>query len=96
MVASPVASAGEQDVHLEAQAFARRVAAHLAEALQQKRFDALRIVAAPRFLGYLRKELDAQVKATVSDELSKDLIHEGNAALGKRLFGAGAGANGGS
>ena len=92
---SPVASAGEDDVHLEAQAFARRVAARLAEALQQKRFDELRIVAAPRFLGYLRKELDAHVKATVSDELSKDLIHEGNGALSKRLFGAEAGANGG-
>jgi protein required for attachment to host cells len=84
---SITASAGEEDQHLEAQSFARRVAAHLAAALQQKRFDELRVVAAPRFLGYLRKELDAHVKATVSDELSKDLIHEGNGALAKRLFG---------
>jgi protein required for attachment to host cells len=89
---SPVTSAGEQDLHLEAQAFARRVAAHLADALRQKRFDELRIVAAPRFLGYLRKEIDANVKATVTDELSKDLIHEGNSALSKRLFGAQGGA----
>jgi len=92
---SVTASAGEDETHLEAQAFARRVAAHLAEALRQKRFDELRIVAAPRFLGYLRKELDAHVKATVSDELSKDLIHEGNDALSKRLFGAQAAASGG-
>jgi protein required for attachment to host cells len=84
---SVTASAGEENEHLEAQAFARRVAAHLAEALRHKRFDELRIVAAPRFLGHLRKELDAQVKATVSEELSKDLIHEGNDALSKRLFG---------
>ncbi len=66
--------------------FARRLAAHLAEALRQKRFDELRIVAAPRFLGYLRKELDENVKATVGGELSKDLIHEGNDAIAKRLF----------
>ena len=85
---SVTASAGEENVHLEAQAFARRVAAHLAEALRQKRFDELRIVAAPRFLGHLRKELDPQVQAAISDELNKDLIHEDNGALTKRLFGA--------
>ena len=86
--ASVTASAGEEEQHLEAQGFARRVAQHLADARRQKRFDELRIVAAPRFLGYLRKELDPHVKAAVSDELSKDLIHEGNSALSKRLFGA--------
>jgi len=86
--AGVTASAGEDELHLEGQSFARRVAAHLGEALRQKRFDELRIVAAPRFLGYLRKELDPQVKAVVSEELSKDLIHEGNSALTKRLFGA--------
>jgi protein required for attachment to host cells len=90
---SVTASAGEEELHLEAQSFARRVATHLADALSQKRFDELRIVAAPRFLGYLRKELDAHVRATVSDELSKDLIHEGNAKLSKRLFGNGNGSN---
>ena len=84
--ASVTASAGEEELHLEGQSFARRVAQHLAEALRQKRFDELRVVAAPRFLGYLRKEFDAHVKATVTDELSKDLIHEGNSALSKRLF----------
>ena len=85
---SITASAGEEEQHLEGQSFARRVATHLATALQQKRFDELRVVAAPRFLGYLRKEFDAHVKAVVSDELSKDLIHEGNGALAKRLFAA--------
>ena len=84
--ASVTSSAGEDQQHLEAQTFARRVAQHLAEALQQKRFDELRIVAAPRFLGLLRKELDAHVSATVSEELSKDLIHADNAELTRRLF----------
>jgi len=88
--ASITASAGEEEQHLEAQSFARRVATHLAAALQQKRFDELRVVAAPRFLGYLRKEFDAHVQASVAEELGKDVIHEGNSAIATRLFGAAA------
>ena len=84
--ASVTASAGEEEQHLEAQGFARRVAQHLADAWRQKRFDELRIVAAPRFLGRLRKELDAHVSAAVSGELNKDLIHEGNGEITRRLF----------
>jgi protein required for attachment to host cells len=84
--ASVTASAGEEEQHLEAQGFARRVAQHLGDAWRQKRFDELRIVAAPRFLGHLRKELDAHVSAAVSGELNKDLIHEGNGELTRRLF----------
>jgi CBS domain-containing protein/protein required for attachment to host cells len=91
---SVTASAGEEEQHLEAQGFARRVAQHLADAWRQKRFDELRIVAAPRFLGQLRKELDAHVSAVVSDELNKDLIHEGNGDITRRLFGGGPGAAG--
>ncbi|HEX2543078.1 MAG TPA: host attachment protein [Caldimonas sp.] len=84
--ANVTASAGQDDQHLEAQGFARRVAQHLAEALRQKKFDELRIVAAPRFLGHLRKELDPHVSATVSEEINKDLIHYGNGELTRRLF----------
>ena len=84
--ASVTASAGEGDRHLEAQGFARRVAQHLADALRAKRFDELRIVAAPRFLGHLRKELDSHVEATVSQELNKDLVHAENSELTRRLF----------
>jgi CBS domain-containing protein/protein required for attachment to host cells len=84
--ANVTSSAGEDQQHLEAQSFARRVALHLAEALRQRRFDELRIVAAPRFLGHLRKELDAQVSATVTDELNKDLVHLENADITQRLF----------
>ena len=92
--ASVTASAGEEDQHLEAQGFARRVAQHLGDAWRQKRFDELRIVAAPRFLGQLRKELDAHVSAVVSGELNKDLIHEGNSDITRRLFAGEAGAAG--
>jgi protein required for attachment to host cells len=84
--ASVTASAGEDEQHQEAQGFARRVAQHLSEALRQKKFDELRIVAAPRFLGLLRKELDAQVSATVIEEINKDFIHYDAAELTRRLF----------
>lgn len=84
--ANVTSSAGEDQQHLEAQSFARRVALHLAEALRQRRFGELRIVAAPRFLGHLRKELDAQVSAAVTDEINKDLVHLENADITQRVF----------
>lgn len=83
---SLTASAGDDKQHLEARAFARRVASHLADALREKRYESLRIVAAPRFLGLLRAELDAAVKATVVEELDKDLIHASDDEIAKRLF----------
>lgn len=83
---SNTASAGQDAQHLQAGAFARRVAQRLSEALQQKRYDELRITAAPRFLGLLRKSLSAQVVATVTDEQSKDLIHESNRDITTRMF----------
>ena len=83
--ASLVASAGEDDVHLEAKSFARRVADQLAQACREKRFEDLTIIAAPRFLGLLRKELDASVRERVVCELDKDLVHEADADIAARL-----------
>jgi len=83
--ASATASAGESELHLEADGFARRVAAHLDQALQQKRFDTLKIVAAPRFLGLLRKHVSKQVAATITDTLNKDYIHMKNDEITRRL-----------
>ena len=83
--ASLVNSAGEEDVHLEAKSFARRVADELAEACREQRFEELTIIAAPRFLGMLRKELDASVRERVVCELDKDLIHESEADIAARL-----------
>jgi protein required for attachment to host cells len=85
-VSNSVASAGQPPQHLQAESFARQVAQHLGECLQQKRFDELRIAAAPRFLGLLRKALSPQVAATVTDEQNKDLIHESNSAITTRMF----------
>ena len=83
--ASLVTSAGENDVHLEARAFAKRVARHLADACRQGRFDELSIIAAPRFLGLLRQDLDPAVKERVVHELDKDLVHAADDAIAARL-----------
>lgn len=85
--AGATASAGEDNEHLEAESFARQVAQRLAEHRQRQAFDELRIVAAPKFLGLLRKALPNQVAATVGDDLNKDLIHESNRSITERLFG---------
>jgi protein required for attachment to host cells len=84
--ANVTSSAGEAEKHLEADTFARQVAARLTEAHQQKRYDELRIVAAPRFLGTLRKVLGTEVARTVTEEINKDLIHMSNADITQRLF----------
>ena len=68
------ASAGEDQLHQEAELFARRVAQHLAEARHQQRFERLRLAAAPRFLGLLRKALDREVADCIESELDRDLV----------------------
>ena len=86
--AGATASAGEDDVRRrQAELFARTVAQRLDERLRQKRFDELRIAAAPRFLGLLRKQLSPQVTAVISMDTAKDLIHESNRELAERLMG---------
>jgi protein required for attachment to host cells len=84
--ASATASAGESERHLEAEAFARQVAAWLHEALLQKRFDELHIAAAPRFLGLLRKALSKQTAERVVQEIDKDWVQTDDAMLTRRLF----------
>ena len=84
--AGATASAGEDVQHRAADMFARTVAQRLDERLREQRFDELRIAAAPRFLGLLRKHQSTQVAAVVSEETAKDLIHESNRELGDRLM----------
>ena len=55
------------------QAFAKRVGNYLDKARVEHRFDALVIVAAPKFLGALRGELSKEVEKLVVRELPKDL-----------------------
>jgi protein required for attachment to host cells len=62
-------SAVEHQVEL----FARRIGDHLEKARTDHRYDRLCLVAPPRFLGALRKELSNEVRKLVAEELPKDL-----------------------
>lgn len=83
--AHAMAPAGDSERHLEAQAFARRVADRLATLLAQHRYDTLHVVAAPRFLGYLRRVWSSQVEKAVASTLDKDLVHMSHAEITKAL-----------
>ena len=68
----------------EAERFARDLAAHLREGLLAHRYQALVLVAPPRFLGHLRASLDAQVARRVAAAHAKDYLElPGKALVGK-------------
>lgn len=54
--------------------FARRIADELSRARAAGRYDALMLVAEPKFLGILRASLDDPTQARFSGALEKDLI----------------------
>ena len=85
-IASTTQSASEDKLQIEAERFARRVADHLTQAHRRRRYERLRIAAAPAFLGRLRKQLDDEVKATLIDETDKDYVHLDKRALTHALF----------
>jgi protein required for attachment to host cells len=62
-------SAAEHETEL----FAKRVGEYLDKARNQHRYDELVLVAPPKFLGLIRKELGKEVEKLVADELPKDL-----------------------
>ncbi len=86
MGGNATASAGEEKLDHEAELFARRVAERLSEARRQHRYGQLRIAAAPRFLGRLRKAMDHEVSETVIDEIDKDWLQLDRRTLVQRLF----------
>lgn len=53
--------------------FAKRVGEYLDKARTSHRYDRLHLVAPPKFLGQLRKELGKEVQKLVAEELPKDL-----------------------
>ena len=53
--------------------FAKRVADYLEKARNDHRYERLVLVAAPKLLGQIRKELDKEVEKLVVDDLDKDL-----------------------
>lgn len=83
---SDAASAGEEKLDHEAELFARRIALRLAEAHRQHRYDRLRIAAAPKFLGRLRRVLDDEVRGTVDEEIDKDLLQLDRDDLSRRFL----------
>lgn len=56
-----------------AEMFAKRLGDYLEKARTQHRFDRLHLVAPPKFLGALRKELGKEVQKLVAEEIPKDL-----------------------
>ena len=53
--------------------FAKQIGRYLEQARVQHRYDELVLIAPPKFLGALRRELDKEVEKLVADELPKDL-----------------------
>jgi protein required for attachment to host cells len=53
--------------------FAKRLGDYLDKARTAHRYDRLHLIAPPKFLGQLRKELGKEVQKLVTDELPKDL-----------------------
>lgn len=72
---------GQQLKNTEKQRFGREIAAHLAEAHRQKKFDRLVVMAGPAFLGILRDCLERPVAESVIAEVSKDLVAHDVAAI---------------
>jgi protein required for attachment to host cells len=55
--------------------FAKLVAKHINEAKEKNHFDNLVLIAPPRMLGFIRKELSKPAREAVSSSLSKNLVH---------------------
>ncbi|HEU0224611.1 MAG TPA: host attachment protein [Steroidobacteraceae bacterium] len=65
--------------------FARDVAAAVSAARRSARFDRLVLVAAPRFLGMLRRSLPGALRAQVVAEYAKDWVNLPTAKLRVRM-----------
>ena len=60
-------------VEHEVERFAKTIGDYLDKARTSHRYDRLHLIAPPRFLGQLRKELGKEVEKLVAEELPKDL-----------------------
>jgi protein required for attachment to host cells len=69
----------------EAKVFAREIAAQLAAARTSRRYDALVLVAEPRFLGMLRDALDHATRQRVRAEIPKRLLDATDADLAQHV-----------
>ena len=73
----PATSAKEHEEEM----FAKSLGKHLKELHNQKHFDQLILIAPPKFLGYLRKELPEPLDKLVTKTIDKDLSLVGVEAL---------------
>src|ERR1700738_1870001 len=69
----------------EADRFARQLADLVARGLDEWAYDRLSLVAAPEFLGRLRRHLSERVSARVVAEVEKDYLHLEPRELRERL-----------
>jgi protein required for attachment to host cells len=77
---------GERDARkVEARRFAQRIAKALDEARRQNRYERLVVMAPPAFLGLLREEMPAAVRALLALEVGKDLVRQPVASLSQYL-----------
>jgi protein required for attachment to host cells len=73
----PARHSMEPDVGFKAEEtrrFARQIVDNLKVGLEQHNFERLILVAAPAFLGVIRKELSAQLAEAVIEEIPKDMV----------------------
>ena len=69
----------------ELERFAREVGGKLCSGRREGRFQRLHVLAAPRFLGALRKHLDAETRAVLITELDANVTSEDASAIRARL-----------
>jgi protein required for attachment to host cells len=70
----------------EVEVFAKQIGDYLDKARTSHRYDRLHLIAPPRFLGQLRKELGKEVEKLVAGELPKDLSWVNARDLEQKLF----------
>jgi protein required for attachment to host cells len=70
----------------EVEVFAKHIGHYLDRARTSHRYDRLHLIAPPKFLGQLRKELGKEVEKLVDEELPKDLSWVNARDLEHKLF----------
>lgn len=63
----------QRQAELETENFSRHIGRYLDKARIERRYDRLFLIAPPRFLGMIRKQLGKEVEKLVQDEIDKDL-----------------------
>ena len=69
----------------EVMAFAGQVAAYLQTECGKDIYEKIILIAAPEFLGHLRKKLDAETRGRVVKEIDKNIVQQEEAEIRKHL-----------